>query len=330
MNRHVSTTIHNTMVVATLISVQGVLSEVTIPPRTPDVLEWLRKKLKQPELQFQGKLQHEEATLAVFAFPSDIDDETTNQHILPPPFHDDSFAGSIAVLRSANTNPDDYDRHANTYTDLRSAEYDDYYQSCTFKEEEEEGDGEFEEDDGANDVQDEEEEGSATTDDRDRIHAPLHTLHASNVFVEHPLRDLVAERFGSEDIESAILRRCVDDSQTWFVDIDWENAVFVNMYRSRAIALFRYKHLAVDMSPTEFAMMNAVDQNPTRWLAMIQERMDREKATYSKSTTASINMFCRSCKRKTKCDYYQMQTRSADEPMTTFVTCLECDTRWKF
>jgi transcription elongation factor S-II len=25
-----------------------------------------------------------------------------------------------------------------------------------------------------------------------------------------------------------------------------------------------------------------------------------------------------------------MQTRSADEPMTTFVTCLECDKRWKF
>jgi transcription elongation factor S-II len=25
-----------------------------------------------------------------------------------------------------------------------------------------------------------------------------------------------------------------------------------------------------------------------------------------------------------------MQTRSADEPMTTFVSCLECYNRWKF
>jgi transcription elongation factor S-II len=25
-----------------------------------------------------------------------------------------------------------------------------------------------------------------------------------------------------------------------------------------------------------------------------------------------------------------MQTRSADEPMTTFVTCLVCDKHWKF
>jgi hypothetical protein len=30
------------------------------------------------------------------------------------------------------------------------------------------------------------------------------------------------------------------------------------------------------------------------------------------------------------CRYYQMQTRSADEPMTTFVSCLNCNNRWKF
>ncbi|AFZ80812.1 transcription elongation factor S-II, putative [Theileria equi strain WA] len=28
--------------------------------------------------------------------------------------------------------------------------------------------------------------------------------------------------------------------------------------------------------------------------------------------------------------YHQMQTRSSDEPMTTFVTCLKCQNRWKF
>ena len=37
---------------------------------------------------------------------------------------------------------------------------------------------------------------------------------------------------------------------------------------------------------------------------------------------------CNRCKSK-KTVYYQLQTRSADEPMTTFVTCLNCETRWK-
>ena len=43
---------------------------------------------------------------------------------------------------------------------------------------------------------------------------------------------------------------------------------------------------------------------------------------------ATDTFTCRKCKKK-KCSYYQMQTRSADEPMTTFVSCLSCGNRWK-
>ena len=35
-------------------------------------------------------------------------------------------------------------------------------------------------------------------------------------------------------------------------------------------------------------------------------------------------------KNTKKTTYYQMQTRSADEPMTTFVSCHECGNTWKF
>jgi transcription elongation factor S-II len=38
---------------------------------------------------------------------------------------------------------------------------------------------------------------------------------------------------------------------------------------------------------------------------------------------------CGRCKTY-KTTYYQMQTRSADEPMSTFVTCLNCGNKWKF
>ncbi|KAF8736230.1 hypothetical protein AX14_000669 [Amanita brunnescens Koide BX004] len=38
---------------------------------------------------------------------------------------------------------------------------------------------------------------------------------------------------------------------------------------------------------------------------------------------------CSRCKQR-KCRYRQAQTRSADEPMTTFVTCTVCGNRWKF
>ena len=43
---------------------------------------------------------------------------------------------------------------------------------------------------------------------------------------------------------------------------------------------------------------------------------------------ATSEFKCRKCKKR-ECSYYQLQTRSADEPMTTFVTCLNCGNNWK-
>lgn len=37
---------------------------------------------------------------------------------------------------------------------------------------------------------------------------------------------------------------------------------------------------------------------------------------------------CGKCKSK-KTTFYEMQTRSADEPMTVFVQCLNCGKRWR-
>lgn len=46
-----------------------------------------------------------------------------------------------------------------------------------------------------------------------------------------------------------------------------------------------------------------------------------------KATTDQFK--CGRCGQR-KCTYYQMQTRSADEPMTTYVTCVQCNHHWKF
>ncbi|WVR08899.1 transcription elongation factor S-II [Kwoniella sp. DSM 27419] len=54
------------------------------------------------------------------------------------------------------------------------------------------------------------------------------------------------------------------------------------------------------------------------------------KAKAVGETQAETDAFkCGRCQQR-KCTYYQMQTRSADEPMTTFVTCTNCGNRWKF
>ena len=43
----------------------------------------------------------------------------------------------------------------------------------------------------------------------------------------------------------------------------------------------------------------------------------------------SDSLECGKCKKK-KVSYTQAQTRSADEPMTTFCICMNCGNRWKF
>lgn len=311
------------MVVASVISVSGVLSEVSVPAKTADVLEWLRKKLKQPTLQFQGKLAHDEHTLAFFATPTEDEDETTNQHVLPPPFHDDSFQGSIAVLKSTSKNTDEYEKPASAYVDFASTEYDEFYHACTFEEDDEDAEEPEEEEEPEAEVEEEEEVPV------EHIHGGhVHLIHASNVFVDHPLRELVKNRFESEDIEQAILERCVREATLWFIDIGWDKPVFVRHYQDRARTLYAYRDRAKD--PKDFAELSTLDLAPERWGELVQKAIEREIAKHSKSVTASITMYCSSCKRKSPCDYYQLQTRSADEPMTTFVTCLDCHKRWKF
>jgi DNA-directed RNA polymerase subunit M/transcription elongation factor TFIIS len=318
-----------TMVIATTIAVDGTFGEVTIPPRTPDVLEWLRKKFKHATMQFQGPLLRDEIVYCVFATPTEDEDETTNQHMLPPPFADDSFQGPIVVLKSKGTTTDEYEKPATAYGDLHSSEYEEYYALVVFDEgpddEEEVEEAEEEEEIAAEEEEEEEEDAPV-----DRALPSVHTIHASNVFVDHPLRTLVASRFGSNDVEQAILTRCVRDAQTWLIDIDWDTLAFREMYRSRAMTLYPFRHLIETMGISEFVNSTPVDQDPDRWRDILQKVLEKDKAKYSKKVTANIEMFCRSCKKKSKCDYYQVQTRSADEPMTTFVTCLECDTKWKY
>ncbi|AET41173.1 transcription elongation factor DST1 Ecym_7343 [Eremothecium cymbalariae DBVPG len=58
-----------------------------------------------------------------------------------------------------------------------------------------------------------------------------------------------------------------------------------------------------------------------------QNLFNAQGATLERSVTDRFQ--CGKCKEK-KVSYYQLQTRSADEPLTTFCTCEACGNRWKF
>ena len=66
---------------------------------------------------------------------------------------------------------------------------------------------------------------------------------------------------------------------------------------------------------------------PNKWKSIIDKIKYIE---YKKKNMATTDIFeCKKCGKR-KCTFYQLQTRSADEPMTTFVNCLVCGSSWKF
>ena len=62
-------------------------------------------------------------------------------------------------------------------------------------------------------------------------------------------------------------------------------------------------------------------------LASRKKDLEREKAKAIDEDYTGL-FKCGKCK-SIKTTYYQMQTRSADEPMTTYVTCMNCGSKWK-
>ncbi|ENN77285.1 hypothetical protein YQE_06111, partial [Dendroctonus ponderosae] len=65
----------------------------------------------------------------------------------------------------------------------------------------------------------------------------------------------------------------------------------------------------------------------------LREKFNKEAINDAQLATAQGTktdmLKCGKCKKR-NCTYNQLQTRSSDEPMTTFVLCNECGNRWKF
>ena len=60
---------------------------------------------------------------------------------------------------------------------------------------------------------------------------------------------------------------------------------------------------------------------------MLDEKYKKDQFTYNSKPEAMTDQF--KCGKSAECSYYEIQTRSADEAMTIFVTCINCGNRWK-
>jgi len=163
-----------------------------------------------------------------------------------------------------------------------------------------------------------------------------------NGFV-HKLKSIVKNEKMSRNIEKGIYNYTITVSRQHNVVCCWENPIFKNLYLNKLISI--YSNLKKDsyignkillkkvkkkeIKGEDLATMSVYDIYPDNWSVLLDQKTKRDKLKYEMKQEAMTDAFkCRKCGSR-DCSYYEVQTRSADEPMTQFINCLNCDCRWK-
>lgn len=147
----------------------------------------------------------------------------------------------------------------------------------------------------------------------------------------------------AKDLEIGVFNASIDYARDINIPANWESDAFTEIYLAKARSAYsninpksnianprllkRIK--AREFPPHAVAIKTHQELFPELWKEIMDKETLRHKEAYESLTVAMTDRYtCGKCK-KNKCSYYEMQTRSADEPMTMFFTCLNCGNRWK-
>ena len=142
------------------------------------------------------------------------------------------------------------------------------------------------------------------------------------------------------NLEKGIFNETIKYSKENGHELKWANPEFLKKYSQLArkvIANLTYtpnakmvkeKILSGEWAPETIASKTHEELYPEYHREIMENIMKKYVGTVTEQEHEGF-FTCGKCKSK-KTTYRQAQTRSADEPMTTFVTCLNCDHRWKF
>jgi transcription elongation factor S-II len=187
--------------------------------------------------------------------------------------------------------------------------------------------------------------------------------------MQNPLRDYTCKKFSEHLGTGALARNCERNVLNWAVKqtygtSSWDNKLFKERYKMKVHALLAefkrrsyvkvglsvegdkvsvkldlvpsqlaYRLKSKELESTKLAWYSAdiLDPNGPYSQAIFHNKKkdnDREAKKAAENEDYVGQFKCGKCK-SVKTTYYQLQTRSADEPMTTYVTCLGCSNRWK-
>lgn len=168
----------------------------------------------------------------------------------------------------------------------------------------------------------------------------MRTIENSDNFrknIRIKLQEIINCEKDCANLEKGVFNYSLKEADNRKVVKKWDNPYFIQIYTDRLRSIYwNLKNPALieqiktdKIKPHTVAFMTHQEMNHVKWEPLIQAKMKRDHYKYEAKIEAATDTFkCRKC-HSNKCTYYQMQTRSADEPMTTFVSCIDCGNRWK-
>jgi len=154
--------------------------------------------------------------------------------------------------------------------------------------------------------------------------------------IKKKINEKLGDEKASSNLEKGIFNYALKEADQRKIVKKWDNKFFVQIYLNHLKSIltnFNDKWIQAinsgELVSHKLAFMSHQELDYDRWNKMIDLKSKRDKNKFENNIAASTDTYtCRKCKNN-KCTYYQMQTRSADEPMTVYISCTICGNRWK-
>jgi len=145
------------------------------------------------------------------------------------------------------------------------------------------------------------------------------------------------------ELEQAIFEAAYNYAVKNYIARNWKSPLFIEIYRQVLRGVLSNIHpespvknprlmsriLDGELKLSDVPPMSAYEMFPEKWFTLKDKLLQREQKILEGNKSRATDQFkCRRCQKR-ECTYYELQTRSADEPMTIFITCLNCGKEWR-
>ena len=168
----------------------------------------------------------------------------------------------------------------------------------------------------------------------------MHKIQNSEDFrhkIRGKIHEIVEDDVLTINLEKGVYNYAIKEASNRKIIKKWDNPYFAQIYLDRLRSIYtniKDSDLLIQLKSGEIkaqnmAFMTHQEMNPDHWRPLIEKKIKRDSSKFQNNLQATTDMFtCKKCKSK-KCSHYELQTRSADEPATIFITCLDCGKNWK-